>query len=419
LQNPSEKLIWPRALSSLQYQGYRVFLLGQAVALLGTWVQGTAQRWLILELTGSTFYVGLLGMVTGLPILGFALVGGMLADRLPKISFLILIHTLILLQALILGFLVQSGAISVSLLLLLASVLGAGMAFEVPARQSLVFDLVGRHDITNGIAIHSAVFNLSRFAGPALAGVLMSAGFMAHCFFFKAASSLCIMASLLYVKKRYQGLNRPLRPSPGTAFESIKEALKFVAGHEILSRVLVTIMAFGILLLPYSILLPSLGRDVLGLGAREYGFMCAANGLGALAGAVFVAVFGHRGRREVWWWAGAILFPASIVPVALAQDFSQISVFLFLSGFVMVLASTSGLSILQIEVTNELRGRIMGLFSTCFMGLFPFGSLLQGIVAEHAGTRITMAGCAAAGLFISILLFITKGKSRGKNEKNR
>ncbi len=371
-------------------------------------MQGPAQRWLVLELTGSTFYVGLLGMVIGLPILLFAVVGGMLADRVPKISFLMLVHSLILLQALIFGLLVENGAITFPLILLLASVLGAGMAFEVPARQSLVFDLVGRKDITNGIAIHSAAFNLARFGGPAIAGVLMSEGLMAHCFFFKALSSLCIIGSLIYVKKRYGQFNKPIKSKELSPLESIRQAFTFVFTHKLLARVLLAIMCFGVLLLPYSILLPSLGRDILGLGAREYGFMCASNGLGALAGAVFVAVFGHRGKRENWWWIGSFLFPASIIAVAASNNYYEISFFLFLSGFVMVMTSTSALSILQIESSNELRGRVMGLFSTCFMGLFPFGSLFQGLAAQHVGIRPTMAATAGAALVVSALLFISR-----------
>ncbi len=411
MHNPSEHPFWCRGLASLRHDGYRVFLLGQAIALLGTWVQGTAQRWLVLDLTGSTFYVGFLGMVTGLPILLLALVGGVLADRLPKISFLMLIHLFLFLQAVLFGLLVTTGGITFPLILLLASVLGAGMAFEVPARQSLVFDLVGRQDITNGIAVHSAAFNLARFGGPAIAGLLMSAGMMAGCFFLKAFSSLCVIASLVYVRRKYLEFNRPLEKPVTSALESVREALSFVASHRLLSRVLAAIMAFGILLLPYSILLPSLGRDVLGLGAGEYGFMCAANGLGALSAAVFVAIFGHRGKRESWWWLGSFLFPASIIPVAAAQNFYEVSFFLFVSGFVMVITSTSALSILQIESSNELRGRVMGLFSTCFMGLFPFGSLLQGFVAQHAGIRITMASAAGIAFFLSVLLYITRKRT--------
>ncbi len=385
--------------------------MGQAVALFGTWVQGTAQRWLVLEITNSTFCVGLLGMVTGLPILLFALIGGMLADRVPKISFLIFIHFMLMAQALCLGLLVESGDITFSLVLLLASMLGVGMAFEVPARQSLVFDLVGRKDITNGIAIHSAAFNLARFGGPTLAGFFMSAGLMAGCFFFKAFSSLCIIASLLYIRRAYSRFNSPPGNGGISAIDAIKESLAFVAHHRLLSRVLIAIIFFGILLLPYSILLPSLGRDVLGLGARDYGLMCAANGLGALAAAVFVAAFGHRGRRERWWWAGSFLFPVSIMAVSCAHNFIQASIFLFASGFVMVVASTSALSILQIESSNELRGRVMGLFSTCFMGLFPFGSFFQGLAAQEFGIRATMMACSSLALAASLLLFMSKSWS--------
>ncbi len=384
--------------------------MGQALALLGTWVQGTAQRWLVLELTGDPFHVGLLGAVAGLPLLFFSLAGGVLADRLPKVSFLVFIQTLIMVQALAFGILIHLGMISFSVILFLALVLGTGMAFEVPARQSLIYDLVGREDITNGIAVHSVAFNLARFGGPALAGFLMQAGFMSECFYFKAASAVAVISVLFFVRRRYPGTNRPLKKRRRSPCSDISEVLSFIRTKPLLLMILINITGFGILLLPYSILLPSLGRDVLGLNAKYYGLMCAANGLGALLGAGFVAQFGHMKNRMKWWRFGAVLFPASITAVALSRTFAEACSILFVSGFVMVICSTSAISLLQIYSVNELRGRIMGLFTTSFMGLFPFGSLLQGKLASVFGVRLTIFFCGLSALILSLALLLATRK---------
>ncbi len=398
---------WPSGLSSLRHHGYRVFIAGQALSLLGTWVQGTAQRWLVLELTGSAFYVGVLGAVAGLPILFFSLLGGFLADRFPKINFLIFVHSIILAQALIFGLLIQTGQINFSWILLLALVLGIGTSFEVPARQSLVFDLVGKDDITNGIAIHSTAFNLARFAGPAIAGILIKAGWMQGCFYLKAASAFLIMLVLFYLRKIYPRFNMPIADGKDEQqpFGAIKKTIVFVSSRKELAGILMTIVSFGVLLLPYSILLPSFGRDVLGLDARGYGFISAANGFGALAGALFVAVFGHSGNRKKWWRFGAFAFPLTLTLFSFSISFIQATITLFLSGFIMVITSTSAISILQIEATNALRGRLMGLFTTSFMGLFPLGSLIQGALADLVGIKPTLLTMSLVALTISFALW--------------
>ena len=396
---------FPRALSSLRHLGFRVLIIGQAISLLGTWVQGTAQRWLVLELTGSSFHVGILGAVSGLPILLFSIMGGLLADRFPKISFLLLIHSLIFVQAMIFGILVQAHQITFYWILFLALLLGTGMSFEVPARQSLVFDLVGKKDITNGIAIHSTAFNIARFCGPALAGILMNAGLMESCFYFKAASALAVMGSLFFIKKRCKVIDEPLGNKGKSILSSFGELFSFIKKRPLLLKILLAIMTFGIMLLPYSILLPSFGRDLLGLNAKEYGFMCAANGLGALFGAVFVAIFGHGGNRKSWWLLGCFLFPVSLCLFAISQNFLEACILLFVSGVIMVITSTSAISILQIEAKDELRGRIMGLFTTSFMGLFPLGSLIQGKMADVMGIRQTIIVFSAIAFFICLILF--------------
>ncbi len=394
-----------RIAASLQEPGFRVFLFGQALALQGTWVQGTAQRWLVLEMTDSTLLVGVLGAVSGLPILLFALAGGVMADRLPRISFLIAVQGIIALQALMFGVLVQTGHIEYWTILLFSFILGAGISFEVPARQALIYNLVGRDRITNGIALHSTAFNLARFGGPALAGFMIQAGYMAECFYFKALTSTCVIVCLVYVLHNYRRYNLPVRQKKESPVSAILEAVAFARNHPVLSRLLALTICFGIFLLPYSMLLAPFGRDILGLNASGYGLLSASNGLGALCGAIVVAGSGNVKNRMGWWWSGTLFFPASLMVLSVTQSFWQAAVVLFLSGFAMVTVATSALSFMQKETPDSLRGRMMGLFSTCFMGLFPLGSLLQGLLGELIGVRMTLLLAGIVGIGATFMVW--------------
>ncbi len=409
---PSDRL--PKALAALGHKGFPLLLAGQVAALMGTWIQATAQRWLILELTDSPLAVGVLGAVAGLPILLFAFWGGWLADRLPRITFLRIIHLIVLVQSVVFAVLVQLGLINVYEVLVLAFMLGVGMAFEVPARQSVVFDLVGRRDITNALALHSTTFNLARFSGPAIAGILMGAGALYACFYIKAISCIIVILLLTAVARVKPEVNTlPSEEGEKKDFlRSICEVSRLVRGHSIMGPLMIIVILFSILLLPYTILLPSLGRDILGLGAREYGFLCAANGLGALCSAMFVATFGHKGSREKWLWTGAVLFPLSLVVAGMTASYLQAMAILFISGFVMVITTTSIISILQLNAPDNLRGQIMGMFSTCFMGLFPFGSLVQGTMAQYMGIRLTMSGTACLALAAVIFIMFRTARAR-------
>jgi len=366
-------------------------------------VQGTAQRWLVLELTDSPWFLGILGAVSGLPMLLFAFLGGWLADRGSRVPVLIAAQALVLSQALAFGWLVQTDRIGVAAVLGLAFAMGSGMALEVPARQTLVYDLVGKTRITNALALHSTVFNLARFAGPALAGVLMGVVSLEACFYFKAVSAAVILGILSALRRRIDRMR--LGPGGQSRRPGLLQAwgktLEFARETPVVRSVLLLILTFGVLVLPYTVLLPSLGRDILGLDAMQYGFLCAANGLGALCGAIGVAVWGHRGQRERWWWSGSFLFPFSLVALAAAPSYKGAAAMLFLAGCAMVITANSALSLLQLAATDAVRGQVMGLFTTSFMGAFPLGSLLYGAAAQSFGVRTTLAAAPAVALAVA------------------
>ena len=390
-----------KALSSLKIPGFRWLLLGQALSLQGTWIQGTAQRWLVLELSDSPFHVGMLGAVSGLPILLFSFFGGYLSDRFSRFSVLFFAHSLILAHGVFLALLIASGHITIAILIATGFFLGTGMAFEVPARQGLVFDLVGRDGITNALALHSTAFNLARFLGPAVAGYLMEAGLTAACFAIKAVTAMGVMGAICLIYKRnYVGEKYAAKAAP----PHMKDGLVFAWRHPTARMVLLTILTFGTLLLPHSVLLPSLGRDVLGLGAREYGLLCAANGLGALTGAIFVAFFGHKGERTRWWWVGAVVFPCSLIAVGLMKGFFQASLVLYVSGFFMVICANSAISLIQIIAPDHLRGQLMGIFTTSFMGFFPIGCIMTGALADTMGVQATLL--IQGGVALCVVLFL-------------
>ena len=394
----------PKALSALGKSGFGLLLIGQAISLQGTWIQSTAQRWLVLELSDAPWILGLFGAVAGLPMLIFPYWAGWLSDRMDRMVLLISAQLIILLQAILFGLLVQTDSINIYWACILAFAMGSGMAFEVPSRQALVFELVGPKHITNALALHSTVFNLARFVGPAVAGLLMHAGMVAACFYIKAFTALAIIFILLILRKKIDTpLSATKQSQSQNLYKAFTEVLLFAKKHTIVGKILFTIITFSVLLLPYTILLPPFGRDILGLGAKEYGFLCAANGLGALLGAIFVAIFGHLGKREVWWRAGIIMFPLSLAILSLVNTYSLALITLIIAGFAMVITNTSAISLLQLSAKDRIRGQLMGLFTMSFMGLFPVGSILQGSLAQVAGIRFTLFSTSMLALITVII----------------
>lgn len=391
--------------SALRHRDFRLFLSGQLVSQCGTWVQTVAQGWLVLQLTDSAFAVGLVTALGSLPILLFTLYGGVVADRVDKRRFVILLQSGMLLEALALAVLTHQGWITVHLVMALASFYGLLSAFEVPTRQSLVSEIVGKDDLMNAIALNSSAFNVARVIGPSIAGALIATVGLAACFYLNAASYLAVLTGLLLMR-----VQRPAVPTRAPALGALKEGFGYIFGNR-WPRALVTIVAaftvFGSSFLP---MMPVYTRDVLGLDAEGYGAVVSAIGLGAASGAIGMAAAGGRirqGRVVIFTFAtfGIILALGGYAP-----GFWSALVLFTLAGTLMAVNGIMANTMLQLQAPDRLRGRVMGFYSFVVLGMAPLGALQAGWVAEHFGVRtsIALGGAVCFVVAVSVGIRVTR-----------
>jgi MFS family permease len=372
--------------AALRHRNFRLFIAGQFVSLCGTWMQIIAQGWLVLQLTDSAFAVGLVTALGSLPILLFTLYGGVIADRVNKRRFILVLQSLMLAEALTLAVLTATHRVTVHWVMGLAVFSGLLSAFEVPTRQSFLAEIVERKDLMNAIALNSSAFNLARVVGPAIAAGLIATVGLAACFFANAASYLAVIIGLL----RMDGEGSLVRHGSSLS-AALREGFSFVFGNR-WPRALVIIIAtfsmFGFSFLP---LMPVFARDVLRQGASGYAALVAAVGIGAAGAAFFLAGFGNRIRPSRLVLGSSTLFGALLTAASLAPEFWSALALFTATGCVMALSGIAANTMLQTLAPDELRGRVMGFYSFLVLGLAPFGSFQAGWVAEHFGVRAAFA----------------------------
>jgi MFS family permease len=372
---------------ALRHRNFRLFFFGQGTSLVGTWMQNVAQGWLVLEITNSPFYVGLVSALGSLPILLVSLPAGVFVDRVNKRRLVILTQTLSLLQALLLAILIWTHAIALWQVAGIAVFLGTVNAFDTPARQAFLIELVGREDLPNAIALNSSVFNAARVIGPSVAGVLISVLSLAWCYFLNAVSYIAVIWGLLKMRLP------PYRPPehPGAAWAQFREGVRFVR-HDRRILALVGMMAvISVFGFPYLVLMPVFARDVLKVGASGLGFMSASVGVGAVVAALGLATFGTRvGKGRILIWTGP-LFGAALAAFSGTRVIGLALPCLALAGGAMILNNAVTNTLLQTIVPDALRGRVMGFFAFVFLGMAPFGALQAGWLAEQIGAPYTVA----------------------------
>ncbi|MGH7629874.1 MAG: MFS transporter [Gemmatimonadales bacterium] len=400
----------PATFSALRHRNFRLFLAGQFLSLCGTWIQQVAHGWLVLELTNSAFAVGLVTALGSLPILLFTLYGGVVADRVDRHRFLMLLQSLMLVEALVLGTLVALDRVTVEWVMALAVAFGLLSAFEVPVRQAFTADMVGKDDLMNAIALNSSAFNLARVVGPSIAGLVIASVGIAACFFVNAVSYLAVLAGLL----RMDVGPMPPPPEHRDVRSALREGFAFVLGHRWPRALALLIAGFSVFGFPFMTMAPVLARDVLGVGAAGYASLIASIGLGAASAAIFVAGWGTRfrkGRMLAWT---SVLFGVTLGTAAIAHHFVA-SLFLFTAaGWTMAANGILANTLLQIHAPDHLRGRVMGVYSFLVLGLAPLGSFQAGWVSEHLGVEwsIGVGGLVCVAIAAWTMWSLKPGRER-------
>jgi MFS family permease len=372
---------------SLRHRNFQLFFSGQLISLIGTWMQNIAQAWLVYRLTGSSLLLGLVGFAGQIPIFLFAPIGGLAADRWNRHHVVIGTQVASMILAFILAALTLFHVVQVWEIVVLAALLGVVNAFDVPARQSFLIEMVVREDLMNAIALNSSMFNGARVIGPAIAGILVARIGEGWCFFVNAVSYIAVIIGLLMMKLG------PLRTASkdSSPFEHIAEGFRFVRRTKPILALVLLIGLVSLVAVPYSVLMPIFADRVLHRGAHGLGILMGSTGIGALLGALTLAI--RRGvqglGRVVGLSAGG--FGVSLILFAFSRYFWLSVVLLVPVGYGVMLQMSSSNTLIQAMVPDELRGRAMAMYTMMFMGMAPMGSLFAGALADKIGAPWTVA----------------------------
>src|ERR1051326_8266971 len=402
---PVGGITWRHTFRALRHRNYRLFFWGQLVSLVCTWMQQTAMSWFVYQITNSKFLLGLVAAVGSAPMVLSSVWGGALADLYPKRSILVATQSAQMMCAFLLATGVWLGFATPWFIMIVAALNGIAMGFDMPARQAFTVEMASREDLLNAISLNSSIVNGARVVGPSVAGLMIGAVGVAMCFFLNGLSFIAVIAGFLLM--RLPRFERKIEiASPGEhAWNGVAYSMK----HPRVRTILLLFLAVGVFGWSYAVLMPAFARDVLRRGANGYGILMSASGSGALVGALIVATYGHLFTPRKLALGGVWLFSAALLAFALTRNFTLALLFLFVAGFGMLLFVSASNTVLQTIVPDEMRGRVMGVWSLVFGAMIPLGSLEAGAVAHWIGTPITLAFgaivCAASAL---VTLFVVQ-----------
>jgi MFS family permease len=397
---------------ALKHRNYRIFMGGQLISLIGTWMQTVAESWLVYRLTGSALLLGVAGFANRIPIFLLSPIGGAVADRYNRHRIVIATQTVSMCLAATLAFLTLTHLVRVWHLMAIAALLGIVNAFDIPARQSFVAGLVAREDLQNAIALNSSMFNGARVVGPAIAGVLVAAVGEGWCFFANAVSYIAVIAGLLLMRVP----RTPAAAPPASALAHVMEGFRFVSRSRPILALLLLLGLISLMGTPYSVLMPIISDQKFHAGPRGLGILMGATGVGALLGALTLASrVSLRGYGRIIGFA-AIGFGLSLIAFSTVRSFWLGVAFLLPVGFAMMTQMAASNTLIQSMIPNQLRGRVMAVYSMMFMGMAPIGALLSGSLAGWLGATTTVAAggafCLAGGLLFLQRLPRLRGEAR-------
>ncbi len=386
-------------LSALRHPRFRLFWTGNFLSNIGNWMQSLAQGWLVLQLTNSIFLLGLVGFASALPTLVFTLVGGVIADRADRRRMMMVTQGTLMMLAFLLSFLTWKNWITVQEVIVISFLAGVANAMNSPAYQAIVPELVPREDLTNAIAMNSAQFNLSRMVGPMIAGLTLKFTGSAGCFFLNALSFL----ALLYALVRLRLGAPPGTPSIGF-WRPLREGFRYIRGRPDLATLMMLVALVSLCALPYISLAPYFARDILHMGPEGLGYLMGSSGLGALTGAFLLARFGDGPRKGARVLRGVCTVFGALLVFALSRNMLLAVMALYVTGVAMVTGVSTVNNLLQKHVDPAMRGRVMSMHATAFLGFAPLGSLLAGAMGAKIGAPAAIAALCATGLVVTVVV---------------
>jgi MFS family permease len=389
------------AFRALRHRNFKLFFAGQLVSLIGTWMQQVAQAWLVLKLTDSPFMLGVVSFASYMPIVLVALFAGVVVDHVDRRRLIIGAQTLLMLSAFILAGLTWANVVRVEYVIILAALNGLVSSFDMPGRQAFVVEMVGREDLPNAIAMNSMIFNGARMIGPAIAGLSIAVIGVAGCFLLNGISFLAVIWSLYEMDVP----RRERRNFGAVMMRQVRLGLSYVWRHRPTLWLLVLVainMGFG---MQYTVLIPVFARDILNVGAHGYGFLMAAQGLGAVASAIVMNIRSTAPkalRQNLVFGIFCMAIAAAAFGWSRWMALSMLTQMFVGVGLMNHMVTTN--TLLQMFVTDELRGRVMSIYTLSFIGSAPLGSLAVGYIGEHWSPRAAVMFCAAFSLMCGFIL---------------
>ncbi len=403
-----KRMSWRQAFTALRHPNYRLWFWGQIVSLFGTWMQSTALGFLVFDLTRSPAYLGLVGFATGLPTWIFMLYAGVIADRLPRRSLLLVTQSVMMALAFVVAGLTFLHWIQAWHVLVLAFLLGVANAFEAPARQSFILEMVTPEDMTNAIALNSALFNTAMAMGPMAGGLVYAFFGPAWCFTINAVSFIAVIVAL----KRMELPAFVPKPSRNSALADLREGLAYVAAHPLIRTIIGLIGTVSLFGISFVTLMPAWAVRVLGGDAKTNGFLQSARGLGALAAALLIASLGRFRFRGKLLTLGTITLPVAAALFALSRWTPLSLLLIFGAGMATILIFNLSNALVQTNAPDALRGRIMSAYTLVFFGLMPLGALGVGVTAEKIGQRAAVLAGSAVMLGVATALAVLMPRLR-------
>jgi MFS family permease len=390
----------PQMLRALRHRNFQLFFSGQLISLIGTWMDNIAEAWLVYRLTGSSLLLGTVAFAGQIPVFLLAPIGGMVADRWNRRRVVIATQASSMMLAGILAVLTLTRRVTVWEVVVLAALMGAVNAFDIPARQAFLVDMVGREDLMNGIALNSSMFNGARVIGPSIAGILVASIGEGWCFAANSISYIAVIIGLLLMHVNRAPVET-LRVSP---FEHIVEGFRFVWNTGPIRALLLLLGLVSLVAMPYSVLMPIFAAKILHGNARTLGVLMGATGVGALGGALTLA--SRTGVKGLGRWVAVACasFGTFLILFSLSRWYLLSVALLVPVGFAMMVQMASSNTLIQAMVPDRLRGRAMAVYSMMFMGMAPMGALLSGWSADHLGAQWTLA-IGGVGAIVGAALF--------------